>query len=437
MTPTELVAAIAKGGQITVPPGNYGDIVIKNPVALSGQGASFRTIQVVNTQDVDLSGLEITLTPDAKTVSNTAAVRVAACKNVKISKLRIRGGNSIIGVAADSDPNLPRPGDNVIGWPTGRGVSVENSQNVSVTENDIASFHKGVVLSNSPDCTVRKNKIRKTRTTPISGGGNVNCIVDKNDVGDITPWQWGYPGGKADHADMIHFWTVDKPMSGLQITDNLLDQGAGVAVLGVLLDDNHHGFGFPGVVIRGNTQLNGNTQGIRAEGVSGAIDDNVFLQTSGTVKQAPTVGLIVDVVSAAKAPGRLTGAPDGTPIVCDVTMKGNTMVDVYRTLAAKFPENTWLPATGPHPPEMLDAARKAALSKIGAAPPTVDWEAQVRILQAKIAEDEVLLAANLETIERSLAEIGRLSGELTAAQQRAAVAEAVIEVVRQALPAKA
>lgn len=385
---------------ITLPAGDHGDLRYARKSGfeiVAEPGARVRSLTLSQCKDVTVRGeLRVDFKPDEKTTSGSPAVDVVESHGVQLAGLDITGGPSIVGVPEDHDKELPRPGDNILGWPTGRGVSFERCSEVSLADSRIEGFHKGIAFSRSSDIDVLRNSIRRVRTSMIVGS-ITRARFRHNVLSDSRPWK---RGGKGDHADCMHFWT--KPdwaaPEGIVVEENLMDQGEGEPLISVYFDDNRYGVGFKGVSVARNTILNGHGSGMRFESVEGEVLDNTFLQTSGTYKDAPS---IEDVVAKARS--------DGRALVNALRIAGNSLTDVNGKLAPKYPDNTWRPALGPDLAHVIEAARAAALARISG---PVDW-------QARAAELEGLLAA--------------ANGRAAVSEASAALLAAKVEAARAAL----
>lgn len=316
----DLAAAlkVAKSGDtITIPPGDYGDVLIRRVSGLTirAAGARFRTLLMSEVTAFALLGVTIALTPDAKSVSSTSALRITLSKGVTIDGGKITGGLAVAGLPQDTPVTVSRSavGDAIIGLPIGRGVTIENSNDVTLRRLDVSGFHKAVVLSNVSGLRILGNELHDVRTSPIVGGNVSRALIEDNHLHTARPWNYG---GKGDHGDFIHLWTVAGKQTGpsddIVIRGNLIDQGQGDPILGIYFDDKGNGLGFAGVVIEDNTVLNGNAQGIALERVQGIIRRNVMAQTSGTPKQGPSI-LFREA--------------------CDVLVEGNSLPDTYGTIA--------------------------------------------------------------------------------------------------------
>lgn len=336
MTPAELIRAIAAtppGGTLTLPAGNHGDVSLRKPITLRGEpGAVVRSV-AINGEGITVEGLAVQMVPTLASASFASAVRVYQSRDVALRDLTIRGGLALKGTDPNADPSLRRTDEDVIGWPTGRAVTVDRSYGVTLEGLDISAIHKGIVLSWVDGLTVRGNVVHDLRGSPVTGGAVTRATFEGNTFRDLFPWALG---GNGDHNDFLHLWTVTgQPVSeAIVIRDNLIDQGKGSPTLGIFLEDNG-GAGFSGVDIAGNTLIGGAAQGMRLENVAGRVLDNVLVQASGTVKQAPGIYALQGSV---------------------VEVRGNVSADVFGTFKLN-PGNTTIPS-GVQPEWVLEMARK-------------------------------------------------------------------------------
>ena len=300
----ELLAALgtATGGEtILLAPGDYGDFDLSlrsfasTVTIMSADPANmavFNTIDFATVTNLTIDQVIIDYTPDESTVSWTNAFEVTDSSHVVLSNSTIVGGLAITGSLPDVDPSDLDPSGNIIGLPAGRAVGVLRSDNVSIINNHISDFHKGIMVADSDFININFNEIADLRTTPLNGGNIDNLHIEGNHFHDSNPWNLG---GSGDHGDYIHIWTVptqDAPTQNLTIIDNFLQQGEGVALLGIYLEDEPQNIGFENVVIDGNVIHNGDSQSIRVEGADGLIiTNNTLLQSSGGINDAPGMNI--------------------------------------------------------------------------------------------------------------------------------------------------
>ena len=338
-TAAQLSAALASahaGDTILLAGGSYGDFAIAN-LSFSSQvtiesadpthPAVFRTISLTNSSGLTFHNLDVDFTPNMSTVDSQSAVMISHCTAITFDHSVFTGGLAVNGVEPTAT-SLDSTG-NVIGFPSGRAISVFNSSGIQIQSNQISTFHRGIVLNDVTGVTIIGNEIHNLRGSPIDGADVSNTTITENYLHDISPWAWGQTYG--DHGDFIHIWTDPSlqttASSGLVITNNFLAQGDGTAVLGIYLDDNNNGLGFTNSQISGNVVYNGESQGLRLEDVvNSSVDGNVLLQSSGVLKVGPYIVVRGDssgttithnVVSGLDL-AHLTGDSRGNVLVQDV-----------------------------------------------------------------------------------------------------------------------
>lgn len=297
----QLASALSKavgGDVIRLAAADYGDLSIKakafdTPVTImsadAGRPAIFNTVTISGSDGITFKNVNVDLEPTLTTVTYSSVVRIADSSDIKFLGGVVNSGAAITGVPIGADDLIA--GGNVLGLPTARGFTIQDSSAVTVEGVEIHSAFRGIALAHTTDVVLRNNDIHDLRTSPIVGADNDRLTIEGNHLSSSRPWNWG----SDDHADFIHLWTDPNQggaTTGLRIVNNRIEQGDGVAILGIYLDDNGNKLGFSGATIQGNLVLNGNGQGIRLENVFGStVKDNTLLQTSGTFKNAPGINL--------------------------------------------------------------------------------------------------------------------------------------------------
>ncbi len=250
--------------------------------------ASFGSLSIKASQNITFSGVNVDFVPNESTVSFSSAVLVENSNDITFKGGVIEGGPAVTGVSIDAD-KVDSTG-NVIGLPTGRGVTIQGSSNVTIAQSDISHFLRGIAIGDSEKVTITDNEIHHLRKTAIVGGGD-DLVIEGNYLHSSSPWKIGTAGG--DHADFIALWTDPNqgaPTTNVTIRDNILAQGDGTGVLGMWLQGDVAGFA--NVVIEGNAILGGDTQGIMMSNtVGGSVKDNVLIQTTEYAK-APGIILL-------------------------------------------------------------------------------------------------------------------------------------------------
>ncbi len=298
----DLVRAVSTakpGDTIRVPSGAYGDIALGKlvfaiPVTIAAENPNdppnFRSLTVGNCEGLTLDGLTIRLTPDARTISATAALRIVSSKRILVRACVLASGMAVVGIARTAAATEPRPGDSIVGMPIGRGVTLYDCVGVAFDACDVSNAHKGIVVDKCSDVSIIRTDVHHCRTSAISGGGNKRVRIDGSYLHTSTPWRYG-EDPKSDHGDFIHFWTVAEKgaADGVVITGNLIDQADGAPIMSIFLEDRL-GLGFPGMEIRDNAIINGDAQGIAPTNASGIISGNALLRTARSPNGKPTKG---------------------------------------------------------------------------------------------------------------------------------------------------
>jgi len=188
---------------------------------------------------------------------------------VLIEGLTITGQAATTGVK-QTDPG---PAGLVIGLWAGEGLHIESSPGAVIRRNVITRFHQGIAIGKFDGLLIDGNTIANLRTSGIVGVPGNNVTITGNGLGASYPWRWGQtPAG--DHGDRIHVWTQGGDVSGLVISDNVMDEGDGAPILGVFIQPKDGRFN--GVTIARNSLTASNGQGIVLKGVTGVVADNVL-----------------------------------------------------------------------------------------------------------------------------------------------------------------
>ena len=386
------------GDTISLAGGNYGDVLIKNKafasdVTITSQNATspatLHSLTILGSSHIHVDDVNVNFVPTATTVSFSTAVLITGSTSITLSHGAITGGNAINGVAQTAG-RLDSTG-NVRGLPTGDGVSIQKSSGVTVDHMNISHLNAGLGMGSSDHITITNNDIHDLRRTAIAGGSVSDVTIDSNHLHDSHPWRWGQtPVG--DHADFIAFWTDPTTQStasdNIKVSNNLMEQGKGTAILGMWFQGQYGNLGFTNVTVENNTILNGNFQGITLKGVDGAkVDHNTLLQTSGDAKSAPSILLNANVqhaqisdniTSAVNDLSGTTGSAANVIGVNKIVQDNNSSAAGYYTdaLSAKlavltnfsgiYSQALGAVTTGPSLAEIQVAAQKAAAAAAAA-----------------------------------------------------------------------
>ena len=243
-------------------------LYLKNMVGKVVEGGTYSKITLINCTDCVVRN--VTVTPPPATNINDQAVRVIGSPGVLIEKSRMTGQAALVGVK-QTDPG---PAGLVIGLWAGEGIHIESSPRAIIRDNIITQFHQGIAVGKMDRLTVEFNTLANLRTSGIVGVPGNDLHIIGNGIGASYPWRWGQtPAG--DHGDKIHLWSAGGDTTGLTITDNVLDDGKGVAILGILIQNKNGNF--HRVVIERNTIRIGQSLAMMLTGVNGSVSFNTLV----------------------------------------------------------------------------------------------------------------------------------------------------------------
>jgi Ca2+-binding RTX toxin-like protein len=278
------------GDTIQLAAGNYGDVSIvaknfNNGVTITsvdaGHPAILNTLFVSSSSGLNFVGINVEMTSTAATYNFSPIVKVGSSNNISFHGGVIQATPAVNGVAVTA--TVGDSSGNVLGLPTGEGIQLMKANNVTIDGVEITKVGHGIVMTDSNGVTIQNSNIHDIRTTAISGADLNQLTIRGNHLSDSHPWNWG----SGDHADFIHIWTDPTRQTtanhDIQITNNVIDQGAGTAILGIYLDDNANKLGYTNVNISNNLIMNGNRAGVVLENVvNSSVANNTLLQTSGS-----------------------------------------------------------------------------------------------------------------------------------------------------------
>lgn len=324
--PATFAAALQSAGNgdvILLAGGEYGPLSIARrtfdpPLTIrSVDGATpakFSKASIVGGTGINLENLVFAYEADQATVADTPVVYLNAANRIEIRGGEIVGGTAVNGVPEDAE-SLDKSG-NVIGWPTARGVFVNNSSDVLIQRVDIHHCHRGIILTRSQRVSILDNDIHHQRKTGIAGGAN-ELRIEANHFHSNRPWRYGQtPVG--DHGDWFAIWTDANGLKGVYIRDNLMETGDGLPMMGGWIGGKGVGV-IDGWEYTGNTVLGGDHQGFMvSRATNGNISNNTLLQD---VVKAKHLGIIVQ---ASASDAKITGNKAGS--ISDKTaLRANTV----------------------------------------------------------------------------------------------------------------
>lgn len=348
------MAQAQAGDIIELAAGNYGDVWIYNKKFASeviirsadpDDPAVFDTGKFQVLENVTIEGIKFDFEPDENTVEANSAVQITDSKSVTLRDSVIEGGVSIAGIPEDSPPGT-QGSKGIMGQPIGRAISAFRNEDITIENNELTSFFKGIVTASIDGLTVSGNEAHGLRGSPLVGADLHNVLVEENYFHQSFPWKLG---GKGDHGDYIHFWTTKaqtEPSQNFVIRDNFFEQGSGDALVGINLEGIGGYYGFKDVVIDNNVIHNGDSQAMRLSAVHGLeVTNNTLLQSSGGLNDAPLI-VMVDGTRDAIVRDNLTAGINGNAFedagVNNITTSGNIVINYTDADAANYVGNMFV-----------------------------------------------------------------------------------------------
>ena len=177
------------------------------------------------------------------------------------------------------------------------GLSFRGSTGVSLENNEFFDFHRGIVIGESADVTVRGNDVHSIRMDGMNFSQITGAVIEDNYIHDFR----GSPDS-GDHRDMIQFWTAgtDAPSTDITIRNNHLDIGDGTSTQSIFMRNDLVDRGIAGaemfyrdIVIENNVIVNGHAHGITVGETNGlTIRNNSVLHADG---QTAGTGALVEI----------------------------------------------------------------------------------------------------------------------------------------------
>ena len=180
---TELKNALstAQGGEtIVLADGDYGGITISQQyasmvtlVSENTHGARLTGLTVSNAENVTIDGLllDFVATPGAN--ERQSFFSIVGSRNIEMR-------NNLL----DGD-EMDNPSDPGHGYPAGRGLRVNGSQNVLIEDNEIRTFWKAMNTSNNDGLIIRGNEIHDIRSDGLNIITSENVLVEGNHIHDF------------------------------------------------------------------------------------------------------------------------------------------------------------------------------------------------------------------------------------------------------------
>ncbi len=297
-TAAQLSSALrtAKGGDtIVLKAGNYGELFLQDKTNFAS------TVKIVS-QDVDNPGVFSGI--DFRNVSNVSFESVkfdyeaASGAAVWKTPFLIRGGKNISITKSTFD------GDDAAGlsasengYGTGTGLYVTASSGITIANNKMFNFHRGLAVTKSNNIDVSGNEL----TDMSKDGMNFQEVVDI-DIARNYIHDFHRSASSTVHADMIQFMSPNAKVasSDVRITENLLDAGNGSLTQSLFIRNeavDSYGGGkamfYKNFLIANNIIRNGHSHGVTVGETDGLVIQNntVMANVLGQLRYNPSINV--------------------------------------------------------------------------------------------------------------------------------------------------
>jgi chitodextrinase len=200
------------------------------------------------------------------------------------------------------------------------GLSVRFSKNVTLEQNDISGFHRGMTVSESQDIAVARNDLHEMRMDGMNFAQVRGVVIAENWIHDFRASL-----ASDDHRDMIQFWTTGTSTAteNVVIRGNRLDIGAGDYTQSIFMRNEKVDTGAAGaelfyrnVLIEENVITNAHSHGITVGETAGlTIRQNTVLHADGRVVDGLDGSVEIPVISVAVAATGVTVTGNATAAI--------------------------------------------------------------------------------------------------------------------------
>ena len=187
------------------------------------------------------------------------------------------------------------------GFGTGYALVVRGATNVTVSNNEMHNFLRGLVVDDSSGLKITGNDISGMRTDGMDFSQVQGVLIEGNSIHDFK----GSPTS-LDHCDMIQFFTsgTTEPSTDIIIRGNALDIGNGTATQSIFMRNELVEMGqassymnYRNVTIEQNVITNGHLNGIAVGQTTGLkIQHNTVLHADGAKADGVDSGVEIPAI---------------------------------------------------------------------------------------------------------------------------------------------
>jgi len=219
--PDELAQALrkAKGAVLELAPGRYPTVTLRGenaPRVLRSQDptrpAEINRLTVRDVSELTLDGLLLRYYFTEGDPIFVRPFQILNSRQIELFNTAIQG-------------DLARGIDDVTdGFGYGTGLSVKDTNTVTIAGNRFTDWYRGMVVAQSQNVVVRGNEVTELRMDGMNFAEVKNVLIERNYIHNFNRSL-----GSKDHADMIQFWTARTatPTENVLIRNNVLNSGKG------------------------------------------------------------------------------------------------------------------------------------------------------------------------------------------------------------------
>jgi len=369
-----------------------GDVVLLAPgtYTLTATGLQFANGVTVASADLTKQAVVTGIT-----IANSSGINVQDLElRVDIDRpFQVRDSKNIDFARLDVHGSLDGNAQNDL-----KAFSIQNSQDVSVTDSEFQQLYFAIGHLNVNGLTVSGNSFHDIQLDGVRGGGSSNVKITDNTFTDFYP-------AEGDHSDAIQFWTTNTTTNthDILVADNVFTRGAGSRIQGIFFGDEVVGRLYERITIEGNLISGASYHGITLESARDVVIDGNIVQGYTDLKSWIRLDNATNAVVTDNKASVLTITSNNT----NVTQSGNTIIPLATDKgAAVFAEwtaahsdtsgggeTTPAPAPAPAPTTGLSLVGTAAADALtgGAGADTLDGGAGADTLAGGAGNDVYLV----------------------------------------------
>lgn len=403
---TELYSALAsaKGGEtIALAGGNYGDFALLEKTGIDRSFASNVTITSADLQNPAVfTGMDLRDTTNLTLDGLTFDYNFQKGDELYTNPFSVEGSQNITIRNATFDGDVAKGVSEVAdGYGYAIALTVRNSEDITIENNEISNFHRGLSTNSVDGLVVSGNDVHSLRSDGLNFAAVTNVVIEDNYLHDFRA-----STESSDHRDMIQFWTqnTETPSKNIIIRGNHLDIGSGdytqsIFIRNEVIDRGEAGeeMFYRNITIEDNTIVNGQVHGINVGQTNGlVIKGNTVLHSDGGAVDGADSALEIPRIAVSGVSRNVEITQNATALIAGYdgqsswTVKNNALVQDQDATAPGFYADVFIASSlqideGTHdfralPGGMLDVLQAGSSTTLS--PPEADaLSAQFHILR--------------------------------------------------------